>query len=365
AAYGMEKNHPTDVPTIGLPQRKFLKNLSKADRFSPILLLVAVVLIASIPTLYGAEKDGRFAIILVGVSGDPDLQEAYLEETRKLHTALVESLGFPRDQIVTLFDNPELDPDLIQHKSTRKDLEKACLELSGRVQENDLVFVFIEGHGSYDGKNYKLNLVGPDPNSWELAEILYSIPAGRFIVVNATNSSGGSLPALSGNGKIVITATKSGMERNQSHMGRFFVESLEQNAADANKDDRISVLESFLYANRKVEDFYKNEGNLQTEHAILDDNGDREGQSDPTPESKDGLLARTTFFDNGIGRESIRNLTPERQKLLQEARDLENRIEALKYDKAEMPQSEYEVTLEELLLELAKINAKLQNQPSR
>ncbi len=322
--------------------------------------LLTLSLLVSVPTALGTENDGRHAVLLVGASGDPDLQAMYLEEIRKLHSILTGTLDFPQDQVVVLFDDPEMDPDLIRHKSTRKGLEDALQNLSNRVKREDLVFVFIEGHGSYDGKTYKLNLVGPDPTAWELAAILYSIPAERFVVVNATNSSGGSLPALSGEGKIVITATKSGNEKNQTHMGRYFVESLENNAADSDKDNRVSVMESFSYSKLKVEEYYKNEGNLQTEHGMLDDNGDARGQSDPNPESAEGLLARTTFFNRGAGTDAPEAFTPEQRKLALQAWELEEQIEALIYEKADMPRSEYEKKLEELLLKLARINEKLE-----
>jgi len=321
---------------------------------------IILALIMSIQTISGTEPNGRYAILLVGKSGDPDLQKRYLEEIRKLHSLLIGPLGFPKDQVTVLFDDPKMDPDLIQYKSTRQNFENACLTLSHRVEKADLVFVFIEGHGSYDGKTYKLNLVDPDPTASELASILYSIPAERFVVVNATNSSGGGLAPLSGEGKIVITATKSGMENNLTQMGTYFVESLENKAADSNKDDCISVMEAFVYTNRKVEAHYKNKGNLQTEHSLLDDNGDTEGQGNPSPESKEGLLARTTFLYDGSLLEASKAATSEQAKLEFEARELERQIETLKYSKAEMLQSDYEQKLEALLLKLARINAKLQ-----
>ena len=329
-------------------------------QLSAATVLLILALFMGVQMAAGEERDGRYAILLVGASGDSDLQTVYLERIRKLHSILRDQFGFPDDQIVVLFDDPELDPELINHKATREEFEKAVLSLSSRVRKDDLVFVYLDGHGSYDGKTYKLLLVGRDPTDWELAGILYSLQSERFVIVNATNCSGGSLPALSAKGKIIITATKSGREQNYTHMGGFFVESLDNNAADSNKDNRLSVIEAFSYASRKVEEFYQSDGRLKTEHAILDDNGDAEGQSDPTPESEDGLLARTTFFDRGASIDSMKILTPEQQKLTLDARELEKRIEALKYDKADMPQAEYEKRLEELLLELARINAKLQ-----
>jgi len=353
------ENYPCFISSNDGKQKSTIRK--KPASVGPVLaaFLVLLSLMAAVPSVSGTEPDGRYAIILVGVSGDSDLQKMYLEEIRKLHSVLVGPLGFPRDQVIVLFDDPEMDPDLIRHKSTLKGLEETSLDLSNRLEKPDMVFVFIEGHGSFDGKTYKLNLVGPDPTAWEVADILYSIPAGRFIVVNTTNCSGGSLPALSGNGKIVITATKSGMENNMTHMGRYFVESLDNNAADSDKDERMSVLETFIYTNKKVEEYYKNEGNLQTEHSVLEDNGDGEGQSDPTPENKEGLLARTTFFNRDDQSEALKTLTEEQQKIVLEAWELEKRIEALKYQKAEIPQADYEQKLEELLLELARTNAKL------
>ena len=355
------EDNPASMPTNAWLRRSDIRKMLSivVCRLAAVLLLFHVI--GSVPHVTGNESDGRYAILLVGASGNPDLQAMYLEETRKLHSALTGALGFPRDQVVVLFDDPDVDPDLIQHKSTRKGLEEAVQNLASRVKKEDWVFVFIEGHGSYDGKTYKLNLVGRyDPTAWELAAILYSIPAERFVVVNATSCSGGSLPAFSGEGKIVITATKSGSEKNQTHMGRYFVESLENNAADSDKDDRVSVMESFIYSKLKVEEYYKNEDNLQTEHCILDDNGDAQGQSDPNPESEEGLLARTTFFNRGVGTDALEAFTPEQRKLALEAWELEEQIEALIYEKAKMPQSEYEKKLEELLLKLARINEKLE-----
>jgi hypothetical protein len=307
-------------------------------------------------------RDGRWAILISGASGEPALQERYLQEITELHTILKDTLGFSQDRIVVLFDDPSKNPDLIQHQSTRENLEEVCRNLRRQVSSEDLVFVFIEGHGNYDAKTYKLNLVGRgDPTDAELAAMLYSIPAGNFIVVNVTSCSGGSLFALSREGSIVVTATKSGMEKNLTHTGRFFIEAFKDNAADMDKSGRISLVEAFTYTLRNVETFYENEGRLPTEHPMLDDNGDAEAHNDPTPENGEGLLARITYLDAGPAAGAGDNLTPEQQELTLEAQDLERQIEALKYAKGEMQEEVYEKKLEELFLKLARINAKLRD----
>ena len=329
----------------------------RAARF----LLTLCFCLAAAGAASAAEREGRWAILLAGVSGDPELQQLYLKEIADLHAVLTGPLEFSKDHIMVLVDDPSQRPDLTQRQSTLENLQTVCRDLAGKVNKEDLVFVFIDGHGSYDGKAYKLNLVGPDPTAEKLAAILYSIPAQRFVILNATNCSGGSVPALSQEGRIVIAATKSGTEKNQTHMGRYFIDAFADNAADSDKNGRVSIAEAFSFTKKKVEDYYGSEGNLQTEHPVLDDNGDAKANDKPSPENGDGLLAANTFLDAGVPSGIRKGLTAEQQELERAARELEKQIEALKYSKDKMTEAEYENKLEDLLLRLARINAKLSN----
>jgi hypothetical protein len=323
------------------------------------LVPAIVLLFVTGLTATAAERDGRWAILISGVSGDPELQTTYLKEMADLYSVLTGSLGFPRGQISALFEDPLKNPAMIQRKSTRDALQSLCRDLAARVQKSDLVFVFIEGHGDFDGKVYKLNLVGPDPTGEDLASMLYSIPAQRFIIVNSTNCSGGSIPAFSRKGTIIVSATKSGMEKNQTHSGQFFIDAFKNNAADSDKNGRVSIMEAFSYTKKKVEEYYQNDDNLATEHTVLDDNGDGKAQNQPSPENGEGLIARTAFLDAGAPVLNREGLTSEQQRLAAEAQSVEAQIEALKYAKSAMPEADYEKKLEELLVRLAQINAKL------
>ncbi len=346
-------------PVVGMRRSYSLHLLTTNDYRMPTMLCLLMILFLSSMEAKAAEREDRWAILIVGSSGDADLRKTYLKEIMDLHEVLTGPLALPRDRIKVLFDQPSENPDLIQFKSTLENLRAVSRDFAGRVNKNDRVFLFIEGHGSYDGKIYKLNLPDADPTAEELAAILSSIPVRQIVVVNATSCSGGSLTALSQAGRVIITATKSGMEKNQTHFGRHFVDAFKNNAADSDKNGRVSIIEAFSFAGRKVEDYYSVGGNLQTEHPVLDDNGDAKAESNPSPENGEGLLARTTYLDAG-GRPGIRkSLTPEQDILARTAREIEDQIETLKYAKSEMPEAEYEKRLEELLLKLAQINAKL------
>jgi len=334
-----------------------------ARRFISLLLPVALFVFGVPAGQVAADAhDGRWAILLAGVSGDPALQMEYLRELRDLRACLEGSLQFRADRVFVLFDDVSKDPELIQYQSTRENLARVCRAIAGRAAKDDLVFAFILGHGSYDGSGYKLNLVGPDPTAQELAAVLYSIPAQHFVVVNTTTCSGSSTQALSGKGRVIITSTRSGSEKNLTHMGGFFVEALRDGNADTDKNGRVSLLEAFNYAAKKVEQYYSSEGNIQTEHSMLDDNGDGNGHPVPGPENGDGLLARTTYLDPGPEALAKGGANPERQKLALEAQSLEQQIEALKFAKGGMPQADYEKKLEELLVKLARVNAQLRKQ---
>jgi len=325
----------------------------------PAVCLALVMLSGPVLSQTRPESDGRWALLVMGISGDPELQKLYLKELVDLRAVLEKQLGFPRDHVIALFDDPGMDPANIQYQATRANLEKACKEIAGKAGKEDTVFVFLEGHGDADGKVYRLNLVGPDPTGVDLATMLDAIPAQRTILVNATNCSGASIEALKAKGRIVISATKSGTEKNFTHLGKYFIEALAGNAADVDKNGRVSMFEAFGYAVRKVEEYYTKEGSMQTEHPMLNDNGDAKDLAlDDIADARMAALARSSYLDRGLF--AIQpGMSPEMQALAVEAKSLEKQIEVLKSAKDEMSTADYEKRLEELLLKLAEVQARL------
>jgi len=302
--------------------------------------------------------DPRWAILVFGSSGDPELQQRYIKELSDLRGLLEGPLGMPHSQVYALFDDLKASPAQIQHLSTKENLAKVCKEIAGRSGADGTVFVFLEGHGSFDGKTYKLNLVGPDPTAEELAAILYSVPAQRFLVVNNTSCSGASVEALSGKGKIVVAATKSGNERIVTRLAGYFIEAFADNNADVDKNSRVSIFEAFDYAAHQVEVYYTKEGSLPTEHPVLNDNGDGQTLSLADAEGRSNLLARTSYLDRGSPL-LAGGSSPESQAWDKEAQSLEKQIEVLKSAKDELSEEEYMKRLEGLLLKLADVQARL------
>jgi hypothetical protein len=149
---------------------------------------------------------------------------------------------------------------------------KQTLATEPKESPNELWLVLI-GHGTFDGKEARFNLRGPDVSATELAVWLQ--PFRRpLAVINTSSSSAPFLNKLSATNRVVITATRSGNEQNFSRFGRYLAETIGDPEADLDKDGQVSLLEAFLMASRRTSEFYKTEGRIITEHALLDDSGD-------------------------------------------------------------------------------------------
>ncbi len=151
--------------------------------------------------------------------------------------------------------------------------------------------VILIGHGSYDGRDYKFNITGPDLTATELASLLDRVPAQRQLVVNMTSCSGGSIEQLRRPNRIVISATKTGSEKNATNFARYFVEALREPAADTDKNESVSALEAFRYAQAKTTEFFDTQKRLATEHSVIEDTGKGMGERTATAENGEGKLA--------------------------------------------------------------------------
>ncbi|PYP83858.1 MAG: hypothetical protein DMF61_21805 [Blastocatellia bacterium AA13] len=299
--------------------------------------------------------DNKFAIVIAGVGGEDLYRKKFTEQATLLYSTLTEKLGFAEQNTILLTeggagDADEGAPSEPARRSTAEEVKKAFESLKSRSKQDSLVFVFLIGHGSFDNQIAKFNLVGPDLSAKDYAGLLSALPSKRVVFVDCSSSSGEFIKPLSGEGRIILTATRSGNEQNVTVFADHFIAALTDPAADADKNGRISVLEAFTFASKQTADWYKQKDRLATEHALIDDNGDGTGHEDAT--AGDGVLAKTTYIDSKpIGQASG---DAELAALLKKRQELEEAVEKLKARKAEMKAEEYDSELERLLVELAK-----------
>jgi len=238
------------------------------------------------------------------------------------------------------------------------DWDQLKTSLAAEPKEGDQpLWLVLIGHGTFDGHEARFNLRGPDVSTSQLSEWL--APFRRpLMIINAASASAPFINKLSATNRVIVTATRSGSERNFARFGQYFAEVLNDPQADLDKDGQTSVLEAFLGASSRVAEFYKTEGRLATEHALLDDNGDALG----TPADwfrgvraiKKPQGAGTV--DGARAHQFHLVLSPEEQSLPPEIRAKRDAIELaisrLRETKSQLPEAQYYLKLEKLLSEL-------------
>jgi hypothetical protein len=230
-------------------------------------------------------------------------------------------------------------------------------EVSRPAGELWLVFI---GHGTYDGKTAKFNLRGPDLSAADLAAALK--PCLRpLAIIQCASASGPFLPALSTPGRVIITATRSGYEVNFARFGGYLARAVTDPAADLDHDGQVSLLEAFLLASRQVDQFYREQGRLMTEHALLDDNGDglgtppdwfhgvRATKTADKGKSVDGVRAHQMILARGPSEQALRPAARARRD------ELEQELSALRVKKAELKEDDYYGKLEKIMVETARL----------
>jgi hypothetical protein len=296
-----------------------------------------------------------FLLIVVGLAGDPEHGKTF----HKWGTSLAEAserLGVPSERLVYLVDKPEEGDKRVSGTATRAEITKAIEGFSKQAGPEDVVFIMLIGHGDSDGRSAKFNLVGPDMTSADFANLLRKLPTKQVVLVNSASASGPFIEELSGPGRTIVTATRSGAERYTTLFGGFFIDALTSEEADADKNKRVSVLEAFKFAKTEVTAAYQREGLLATEHALLDDDGDKEGSADPIatgsdPKNKDGKVAAVVSL--GVAGDDGLPTEPKLRALHLERRDLERRVESLRLLKEGMDQTRYTTELEKLVTAIA------------
>ena len=296
----------------------------------------------------GAADQNKYAVIISGASGEAAYAKQFADWTNTLRTALIGKFSFAENHVKLLAEKPE-DPSAAP--ATAEEVKKVFNGLRTELTPDNLLFVFLIGHGSFD-KEAKFNLVGPDLSASDYNALLSALPTRRVVIFNMSSASGEFIKPLAAKGRIIVTATRSGQENNATRFAEYFLAALAATDADTDQDGHISVLEAFTYANRLTAEFYTRAGRLATEHALLDDNGD--GVGHPKLEGGDGLLARATYIDSLSVEQAAANVAT--AKLLKDRTRLEGEIAQLIGRKGSVPEAEYESELERLFIELAKVN---------
>ena len=282
-------------------------------------------------------------IIITGLGGMPEYEENFLSWGLATEAHFQDEL----ESVVYRLDG---------RKEKKTDILRLFDQVSSSPPPKEF-WLFLIGHASHDNRNYKFNISGPDLTDQEIKTFLDGLGETRTYLVAATSSSGTLASQLGQENRVLVTATKSATERHPPLFMSFFLEAVTSEEADTDKDARVSLLEAFLFSHQKVAAWFEEKGRIQTEHALLQDNGqvllEKNNILESNPGNQGTLLASMAYLSRSV-EQPYR--TPEARELASQRVEIEREIEDLKFRKNQMPVDEYYRVLEELLVKLAVLN---------
>jgi len=297
----------------------------------------------------------KYAVILTGPSVGEETISTFRQWSFSLHDILIRDYGYSSDAITLLIERGEEafpDNPRVDGACDIAGIQAQFAELQSKVQPGDQLTIFLIGHGSGRDEESKFNIVGPDITGEQFASILDNFESQDLVIVNTTSASYGFSTSLSGEGRVVISSTRSPAERYDPIFSRYFIEALENKNGDRDKNNRVSMLEAFTYARQSVDQWYEDQGRLASEHAGLDDNGDVLFSLDPTPTELDGRLAEIAYLDVLVSENE--DLSPEALALKARVQQLERNVFILRGRKADFLEDDYWQQMESLLIDLAR-----------
>ena len=292
--------------------------------------VVLAALLAGMPVAARAQQ--VHLLVVNGLAGEPRFRTQFERTALMLADTARARWGVPDASIIVLAEDTT-GAMRRARRSTRDEIAQAFVRLSRRVAPGDVLLVFVNGHGSGEGLGSRVSLPGPDATAADFNGWLAGFARQRVVFVHAASASGDFTGALARPGRLVVTATRTAIERNETTFAAPFVQGLTAGSADADKDGRVSVLEAFAYAKKEVARAYETDNRMLTEHATL----------------SDSALARSIAF--GGARAST---DPRAATLVAERQALESQVADLRAKKASLDPAAYERELERLLVAIAE-----------
>ncbi len=293
-------------------------------------------------------RAGIYYVTVAGLGGEPDYEQRFTAMANDLDKLLESSGG--EAHVFTLTGA----------QATRAQLTEALGEVAREAKpEDDFVLILI-GHGSFDGVEYKFNLVGPGHfRRRTRRRSATALPRRRQLIVNTTSSSGGSIGALE----------KPGPRGDRRHQNRHREKRhrlralLGRGAARSRPPTSTRTTPSARWkpsntptARPPRSTIRKSAWPPSTPSSRTPARASPSARLPPTP-AKGMFLSTFTLLRIGAAQRAAND--PAKRELLAKKEELEQKIDTLKYQKAAMDQEDYKKQLTDALLELARVQEEL------
>jgi hypothetical protein len=307
---------------------------------APVWLLVAAMGAAR-----AQDVRATHLVVIAGVSGEARIGAEWHGMAMALATAATQRFGMDSSRVVVLEADSTREAGRIGGRSTKATIERTLGSLARSLQATDALVVVLFAHGSSLGSTARVNLPGPDMTPEDFARVLAPATAPHVTFVHTGSASADFAGALAGPRRIVVTATKSAREQNETWFPGPFVRALTTDAGDTDKDGRVALLEAYTYATSEVAQLFTRGNLLPTEHAVMADGAD-------------GARARAFVFAPATAGSAVAS-----SAALDARAAVQARLDALRARRASMSEDEYLQALEPLIVELIERTRALKAAP--
>ena len=273
--------------------RRLMQISGLKSRFKAIYVCLILICILFITPDTSARD---YALIIGGVGGEKSFYDEFWNATSRMHSLLMEEYGYAPEHITFLFEDDGEMSGQVNGKSTKAGIEAAFADLQSRVQSGDRFLLFMVGHATKTARGLKFNSPGRDVSDIEFAALIEQIPAEQMILIFGFPYSARVVSQVSREGRTIIAACSPREGYMRSGFGNLFIDAFSDRLADADDNEAISLLEAFLYTQKRVKTWYESDGSVQSEHPHLDDNGDGIASRQELPNASDGTLAQRTYL---------------------------------------------------------------------
>lgn len=241
--------------------------------------------------------------IFTGLPGDEEHHSDFEKTLGALKSGFTSRLGIAAENVAVYYGPKEAG---YAGEATRANVLAAIQKIAVITKESpqSAHWIIFIGHAHGIRGGAQLNLPGADLNSIDLAAALAECnPAAPLTLVFTHTASAPFLRPLAVPGRVVITATAPGGIENETEFPSALAETLNDPAADANKDGKLDATEIFLATRERVLGRYNAEKLIVREAALLD--GDGDGRGTQRPAEADASAAAKRFFSLSTAGKSL------------------------------------------------------------
>lgn len=240
-----------------------------------------------------AEIPRRWVLIACGLPGDDAHRTRLTEACRQLIAGAEATLGARPEQIRVLAGDETMRQELADDVAsvgicTKETMPSTLAELGQLANQEDGCWVILLGHANLYGLESKFNVSGPDFHQGEFAQWAEAITCQEQVFWLTMPVSGFWLKPLAADSRVILSATQADLEYTGTEMPYALASHLagagdHYPLEDVDQDGTLSLLDLYLGVNLEVDAVFKTLDRLQTEHALLEDNGDGRGKEVQLP----------------------------------------------------------------------------------